>query len=319
MGIPAVSGLISGAQSALDPAGPQAGAIATLSWIMFVGSGVIFLIVMVMLALAFMAPARWRMWIGSRHVVVFGGIAFPIVVLSALLVYGLVLARDIVADPGREALQVNVVGEQFWWRVRYPSSEEGALETANELHIPAGRPVRVVLTTADVIHSVGIPNIAGKLDMIPGQANTLTFQAERPGIYRAQCAEFCGAAHALMAFDVVVHPEQEFAAWLRAQQRPAQEPIVPFEQQGRELFLASGCGACHAVRGSPAVGRLGPDLTHVGSRRTIAAGSFPNNKGTLAGWIADSQHLKPNNKMPSFDVFTGEQLRSIAAYLASLK
>ncbi|MCZ7661052.1 MAG: cytochrome c oxidase subunit II [Xanthobacteraceae bacterium] len=316
--LPQLSQLFSGLQSALDPGSPQARAIAQLSWIMFAGAAAIFLLVMLFLAWALWAPAPRRRWLANRSVVVAGGIAFPIVVLTALLVYGLLLARDIVAEPQKEALQVHVVGEQFWWRVRYRDGA-GVVETANELHIPVGRPVRLSLTTADVIHSFWVPGLGGKLDMIPGQTNTLTLTADRPGVYRGQCAEFCGAAHALMAFDVVAHAPEAFAAWLRAQAEPARDSIFPLEQRGRALFLASGCGACHVVRGTAAAGRLGPDLTHVGSRRTIAAGTYPNNKGTLAGWIADSQHLKPNNKMPSFDVLAGEDLRAIASYLASLR
>jgi cytochrome c oxidase subunit 2 len=309
---------MTGVQSALDPAGPHADAVATLSWIMFVGGGLIFLLVMGLLALALSASRPG--WLAHRNVIVLGGIAFPVTVLSALLVYGLVLTRHVTALPG-DAVQIHVIGEQFWWRVQYPGADGGPgapmLETANEVHLPVGRPVRLTLTTADVIHSFWIPNLGGKLDMIPGQANALVLKADRTGVYRGQCTEYCGAAHALMAFDVVVR--DDFDAWLAAQRKPAHESIYPDEQRGKALFLASGCGACHAVRGTPADGKLGPDLTHVGSRRSIAAGTWPNNKGTLAGWIADSQHLKPNNKMPSFPVFTGAELRAVAAYLESLK
>ncbi|MDQ2081119.1 cytochrome c oxidase subunit II [Xanthobacteraceae bacterium Astr-EGSB] len=309
--------LLTGMQSALAPAGPNAAAIASLTWIMFVGGGLIFVFVM-----SFLAWALWserRGWFAGRGIVIAGGIVFPLVTLSALLVFGLLLARDIVARPSDGALTIAVTGEQFWWRVRYVGNDGRDVDTANEIHVPVGEPVKLVLTTADVIHSLWIPTLAGKLDMIPGETNTLVFQADRPGVYRGQCTEYCGAAHALMAFDVVAHPADAFAAWLEGQARPAADPGIPFISRGRELFLAAGCGACHAVRGTPADGRLGPDLTHIGSRRTIAAGSFPNNKGTLAGWIASSQHLKPNNRMPDFNVFAGEELRAIAAYLESLK
>ena len=312
--------MVSGVQSALDPTGPNAAAIARLSWIMFIGGGLIFLAVMLLLLLALLGPQRPRRWLASRTMVIIGGIAFPIVVLSVLLVYGLLLTRTIVAEPSEAPLKIHVVGEQFWWRVRYePEGDRGELATANEIHIPIGRPVRFSLTTADVIHSFWAPNLGGKLDMIPGQVNAFVLQADRPGVYRGQCAEFCGGAHALMAFDVVAHEPQQFTAWLGQQLRPATEPIVAFEQRGKALFLSAGCGACHAVRGTAAAGVIGPDLTHVGSRRTIAAGTFPNNKGTLAGWIVSSQHLKPANKMPSFNVFTGEDLRAVAAYMEGLK
>jgi cytochrome c oxidase subunit 2 len=307
-----------GAQSALDPAGPNAAAIARLSWIMFGGGVLVLALVMALTALA-LRRGRSRRIIATQAAVIAGGIALPVVVLTALLVYGLVLARDIVAQPGPGALSVHVVGEQFWWRVHYEAANGERIETANEIHIPVGRPVQFTLTTADVIHSFWIPKLGGKLDMIPGQTNRLVLQADRAGVYRGQCTEYCGAAHALMAFDVVAQPVEEFDAWLAGQGRPAQAPADPVLRRGSELFLAAGCGACHALRGTPATGRIGPDLTHVGSRRSIAAGSYSTNKGTLAGWIASSQHLKPNNRMPSFAIFSGEELRAVAGYLESLK
>lgn len=315
------AGGLDGAQSALHPAGMHAAAIARLTWVMFAGGGAIFVIVMALLAYAILAPQASRAWLATRQVVAVGGIAFPVVVLTALLIYGLSVAHGLVREPDGPVLRVHVTGEQFWWRIRY---EAGAgipedVVSANEINIPVGRPVRLLLTTADVIHSFWVPALGGKLDMIPGQINEIVLRADRPGIYRGQCAEFCGAAHALMAFDVVAHEPAQFARWAAGAVRGAREPVHPFLQRGKALFLASGCGACHRVRGTAADGDLGPDLTHVGSRRSIGAGMFPNNKGTLAGWIASSQHLKPNNKMPSFDLFRGEELRAIAGYLESLK
>ncbi|MDC7785048.1 cytochrome c oxidase subunit II [Rhodoplanes sp. TEM] len=315
-----IDDVFSGLQSALAPAGPNASGIAELSWIMFAAAAVIFVVVMVFLAAAILLPPGRRGWLSGQGVVIAGGIVFPVVVLTALLVYGLALARTLVREDTPDTLRIHVIGEQFWWRVRYEREGEGdEIVTANEIHVPTGRPIRFLLTTRDVIHSFWIPSLAGKLDMIPGQTNGLTLAVERPGVYRGQCAEFCGGAHALMAFDVVAHAPADFAAWREAQLRRAVEPATPLLARGRELFLAAGCGACHAVRGTPATGSIGPDLTHVGSRRSIAAGSFPNNQGTLAGWIADSQHLKPSNRMPSFPVFSGEDLRAVAAYLESLK
>ncbi|MFC7397518.1 cytochrome c oxidase subunit II [Chelatococcus sp. GCM10030263] len=319
-GIAILDELFTGVQSALAPRGPNAEGIATLSWIMFAGAGLIFLLVMALLAFALLAPPGRRGWLADRRMVIAGGIVFPVVVLSALLVYGLALARGLVSVPGEAPLEIHVVGEQFWWRVRYEADDgREPLVTANEIHIPVGRPVRFTLTTADVIHSFWVPSLAGKLDMIPGQANRLVLKADRPGVYRGQCAEFCGAAHALMAFEVVAHAPEAFEDWLRAERQPARAPPTTFQARGRDLFIQSGCGACHRVRGTSADGDLGPDLTHIGSRRSIAAGIYPNNRGTLAGWIASSQHLKPNNKMPSFPVFSGEDLRAIAAYLEGLK
>lgn len=313
-----IESLLTGSQSALDPAGTQAAAIARLTWIMFAGGGVIFVLVMTFLAVALAGPLRYRAWLADRRSILIGGIAFPVVVLSALLIYGLSLARTITASPA-DALQIHVVGEQFWWRVRYSLTDGGTVETANEIHVPIDQPIELSLTTADVIHSLWIPTFGGKLDMIPGQTNRLVFRASKPGVYRGQCTEFCGSAHALMAFDVVAHTPDSFATWLAALRQPAQEPMLPFTQRGKELFVSSGCGSCHAVRGTVAAGVLGPELTHLGSRRSLGAASFPNNAGTLAGWIVDAQHLKPGNRMPSFNVFKGEDLRAIAQYLESLK
>jgi cytochrome c oxidase subunit 2 len=198
-----------------------------------------------------------------------------------------------------------VVGEQWWWRVRYPD-----FETANEIRVPVGRPVELVLRSADVVHSFWVPVLAGKLDMIPGRANVLRVRADRAGEYRGQCAEYCGGPHAWMALHFVAQEPGQYAQWAAAQRRPA--------AQSSGLFAAH-CAACHTVRGTSAAGTLGPDLTHVGSRLSIGAGLLPNNAGALGGWIASSQHLKPGNLMPSFGHFSGEEVRSLAGYLESLK
>lgn len=309
----------SGVQSALDPAGGDALQVYWLTVIMTVGGVLVFLLVTGLLLYAIFAPPERRAWLGTRRTIVYGGLALPIVVLSMLLPYGLIVMRDTDVRATGE-LPVEVIGEQYWWRVRYPA-DGGAPEfsTANELVVPIGRPVTVSVTAADVIHSFWIPNFAGKIDMIPGRINRLSFTAERPGIYRGVCAEFCGDQHARMAFDVLAMEPAAFAAWRAEQAKPAREPDLPFLARGRELFRAGGCGSCHVVRGTEANGSFGPDLTHVGSRRTIGAGQFPNNVGTLAGWIANTQHIKPGVRMPSYGSFTGEDLRALAGYLESLK
>lgn len=308
-----------GPQSALDPAADDAGRLATLSWVLFIGAAVIFTAVMLLLFVAvWLAPER-RRWLGTKGAIIAGGLAFPIVTLTALFVYGLVVLRDTnAASDG--ALRIEVVGEQYWWRVRYPG--EGRAQeftTANEVQVPVGRPVTVAVTSGDVIHSFWIPNFAGKIDMIPGRVNTLSFTAQRPGIYRGVCTEFCGEQHARMAFDVVALEPAAFDAWRSTQAEPARPAATPFLEQGATLFTRGGCGNCHAVRGTAAAGEIGPDLTHVGSRRSIGAGTFPNNVGTLAGWIADTQHLKQGARMPSYGGFTGEELRAVAGYMESLK
>ena len=184
---------------------------------------------------------------------------------------------------------------------------------ANELRLPVGEPVELLLTATDVIHSFWLPSIAGKRDMIPGQVNRLVLEASEPGVYRGQCAEYCGGPHALMAFYAIAARPRTSPPGSSARRAPAAPPADPFLAQGRELFLASGCGACHTVRGTPADGELGPDLTHVGSRLSLAAGILPNNVGTIAGWIADTRQIKPGNKMPSFNTFSGVELRALAA------
>lgn len=312
-------GACQGIQSALAPLGRGADAIATVSWAMFAGAAAILLLVVAFTAWAVWGPAERRGWLAGSGAIVGGGMVFPVVTLSVLLVWGLWTTREL-ADAGPAPLRIEVVGEQWWWRVHYlDAAGRPALVTANEIRIPVGQPVDIVVRTADVIHSFWVPNLAGKLDMIPGHVNRLRIEATEAGTIRGQCAEYCGGAHALMAFFVVALAPDAFAAWRAAQAEPATEPAEPFLRHGRELFLANGCGACHTVRGTPAAGILGPDLTHVGSRLSLAAGILANNQGTLAGWIADAQHIKPGNRMPSFNVVSGPELRAIAAYLESLR
>ena len=289
-------------QSVLNPQGPDAAIIAEMSWVLIIGATIIFVVVMAIAGYALFGSKREAF--ASKTLIVGGGIVFPVVTLSALLVYSLVRAAALHPEEAG-ALRIEVVGEQWWWRVRYPD-----FETANEIRIPVGRPVRLELKSADVIHSFWVPALAGKLDMIPGRTNVLRVRAERAGEFRGQCAEYCGGPHAFMALYVVAVPPEEFQTWSDRQRGPAGEQNSSF---------VAHCGACHTVRGTAAAGARGPDLTHVGSRLTIGAGLLPNNAGALAGWIASSQHLKPGNLMPSFEHFTGEELRELAAYLEGLK
>jgi cytochrome c oxidase subunit II len=308
-----------GIQSFLAPRGPHADYIATLSWVLFVGGGLILLLVVVLALIAMVGPSGWRGLLGRRSTVIVGGIAFPVVTLTALLVYGLLGASALVSS-APAALRVEVQGERWWWRVHYlDQSGETTLTTANEIRVPVDMPVEFRLTSTNVIHSFWVPSLAGKLDMIPGRVNVYRFEVSEPGIYRGQCAEYCGEQHAKMAFYVVAMPRDEFEAWYAAEAAPARDPVLPFHAYGQERFLANGCGACHRVRGTPADGDIGPDLTHVGGRVSLAAGELPNNVGTFAGWIASSQHIKPGNKMPPFDTLPGVELRGIAAYMESLK
>jgi cytochrome c oxidase subunit 2 len=216
-------------------------------------------------------------------------------------------------------VRIQIVGEMWWWRIRY-LDERGAVlfDTANELHIPVGRPVELHLATADVLHSFWVPQLGGKLDMIPGRTNVLRIDADAPAVYRGQCAEYCGAQHAKMALHVVAEPVDAFERWLDAQRAPAGTPAAADHTRGLALFVAH-CGMCHTVRGTDAAGAHGPDLTHVASRQFIAAGALPNNEGTLAAWIASSQTIKPHNRMPAFAGLPNEDLLALASYLGSLR
>ena len=307
-----------GIQSALHPHGPEAERLATISWVLSGGATAIFLAVMALAAFALIRPPR-RDFLSSSRLIVAGGLIFPGVTLTALLVYTLP-AAGILTEPDADATQVEVTGYQWWWEVRYRAGDDDvAFVTANEIRLPTGQPVPVRVDTADVIHSFWVPNLAGKIDMIPGRTNELALEAARPGEFRGQCAEYCGGPHAKMAFYVVAEQPEQFARWFERQQEPAREPQDPFLQRGRDVFVSFGCGGCHAIRGTDAVGGLGPDLTHVGSRRTIGAGILDNTIENLEAWIADSQRIKPDNPMPPFDFIEGEDLRALAAYLKSLQ
>lgn len=309
--------VLDGVQSALNPQGPHAAVIHEISWVLFIGALAIFIIVMGIGAYAVFARRDRASKLREVPLIVGGGIVFPLVTLSALLVYSLVRAGSLAAPPDTNVVRIEVTGEQWWWRVHYlDDNGRRAFETANEIHIPVGRTVEIALASADVIHSFWIPTLAGKLDMIPGRTNRLRLVADRPGRYRGQCAEYCGGPHAFMAFFVVAQAPEDFERWAALQREPA--PALEGDHAGSGLFRAH-CAACHTIRGTPAQGTRGPDLTHVGSRFTLAAGVLPNNAGTLAGWIASSQQLKPGNLMPSFQHFSGEELRALARYLESRK
>jgi cytochrome c oxidase subunit 2 len=310
----------SGVQSAIDPAGPHAEIVNTIGWIMIAGGAAIFVIVLALTAFAIAAPQRSRRWLGSGVVVIVGGIALPVVALSALLVYGLALAADLVRAPGEPPLRIAIVGEQWWWRVNYlDAAGDTALASANEVRIPTGRPVEFILTTADVIHSFWVPRLGGKLDMIPGRENRLVLEASRPGVYRGQCAEYCGGPHAQMAFDVVAHLPDDFERWFGAQREPSAAPAGETLARGLAVLMENGCGACHTIRGTAASGAIGPDLTHVGSRLSLGAGWLANNPGTLSAWIVHNQAIKPGNFMPPYEILSGPDLTALSAYLESLK
>ena len=300
----------------LDPAGPFAGPLTTLTWGLLAMAALVMVVVLAALAIALFAPRPWRRRLGGERLVWIAGLGFPVVVLSVLLVWGLSLTDKLSerAQPGD--LRVRVTGEMWWWRVAYLDAAGRELfQDANEIHVPVGRTVALELESTDVIHSFWVPRLAGKLDMIPGRRNVLRIQADSPGTYSGQCAEYCGGAHALMAFVVVAHAPEDYARW-RAR---TEQPALPQKSAGAAVFDKSGCGACHTIRGTSANGVAGPDLTHVGARRTLGAGVLPNNAGTMSGWIADSQAIKPGNRMPAYPVLSGQDLRAVATDLESLK
>jgi cytochrome c oxidase subunit II len=307
-------------QSALSPSGDEAERVSTLFWVMTIGGTVIMVGVVALAAVAVFASDRVRGWLAREPLVIGGGLVFPAVTLTALLAYGLTLlaSRESVADTADEAF-ATITGEQWWWRIVYMLADGSRVETANELRVPVGTPVALALETADVLHSFWVPNLAGKLDMVPGRTNVLTINATKPGVSRGQCAEYCGGAHAFMAFHVVAMPPAEFDAWLAAEAGPAVQPGSPELQRGAELFIETGCGACHTIRGTAAAGAIGPDLTHVGGRRWIAAATLPSTAEAIANWIRNNQHIKPENKMPPFDILSDADLALLARYLESLE
>lgn len=306
-------------QSIFRAGSSESAQVAELAQVMFIGGGVIFTFVMLLAGASLFGPESLRAALGQHRFILAGGVAFPVVVLSTLLVYSLLPAAALVRADEPD-LRIEVVGELWWWRVRYiDNAGASVVELANEIRIPTGRTVELGLSTADVIHSFWVPGLAGKIDMIPGRVNKKTLRAAEPGVFRGQCAEYCGAQHANMALYVVALKPDEFDAWLAAQTRPANLPSEPLTLTGREAFFANDCSRCHTIRGTAAAGSEGPDLTHAGSRLSLAAGLLPNTVGAFGGWIAGSAHLKPGNRMPSFDGLSSDELRALAAYMESLQ
>ncbi|MDF1503467.1 cytochrome c oxidase subunit II [Roseisolibacter sp. H3M3-2] len=317
-------------QSALDPAGTQASRIERLWWLAPALAAPAYPLTMAALAVATgrrgRAPALPRVepspaaerratrWVaaatGATVVVLFVFLAADLFTGRALLALG---------RGGDRPLHVRVTGVQWWWRVEYRDPAPGrSMTTANELRIPVGRPVVLELETEDVIHSFWVPALHGKRDHVPGRHNTLTLRADRPGVYRGQCAEYCGLQHAKMGIDVVAMPPRAFDAWYAGQLADAAPPADSLRAEGMRAFLSGPCAACHAVRGTPASAQSGPDLTHVASRRSLAAGTLPNTRGHLAGWIVDPQSLKPGTYMPPNDL-PAPALRALLAYVEGLR
>ena len=246
--------------------------------------------------------------------VLLGGIAFPIVVLIVLFVITLVaLQAQAHEDTGAHVFTIDVIAHRWWWEFQYPSQ---GIDTANEVHIPTGQPVLMEVTSTDVIHSFWVPRLQRKVDAIPGRTNDVTLQADADGTYLGECSEFCGLQHAHMRFNVVAESSDAFNAWVADQQKAAPEPTGE-ALQGQQVFLGSSCVYCHSITGTNASGTVGPNLTHVASRTTLASGTIPNTPEELAAWIENPQSIKPGTQMPASDL-TPTQLRQLVAYLESL-
>ncbi|WP_457321459.1 cytochrome c oxidase subunit II [Roseateles sp. P5_E11] len=304
----------------LDPHGPFSNSVTTLAWVLIALVTLIFLGVCAAMWVALYGSDELRARLGGERVVKWFGLIIPAGVLLLLLAWGLTLAAGMSTIKGDE-LRMRVSGNIYWWRVSYlDAAGREMLADANELHIPVGRPVVVDMVSEDVIHSFWVPKLGGKMDMIPGRTNRLKLQADKAGVYGGQCAEFCGGAHALMGFVVVAHDAADWQRWLDSRLKPAPESNVSVEAlRGKQLFNEVGCAACHRVAGTSAQGVSGPDLTFVGSRQSLGAGILPNTRGTLIGWIGDSQSIKPNNRMPAYRSLKADELNVLASYMESLK
>jgi cytochrome c oxidase subunit II len=331
-GVIGVASACGGPQSALAPAGRDASDIAELFNVMTVGALIIWA--------AVVAIAIYTIRVGESHshpstssgwsramprgqraaslLIIGGGVVAPAIVLGALIAYGMPLVPRVLTTGADSGISIHITAKQWWWRVQY-RTPDGFIETANELRLPVGERVELQLASPDVIHSFWVPSLAGKMDMIPGRLTRLALQPTQTGTFRGACAEYCGASHAFMAFTVVVVETDAFHAWLEAQARSAQSPTDALAVRGEAAFMANGCTACHTIRGTPAAGAIGPDLTHVGSRGRIAAETLPNEPAALVQWIGQTDRVKPGVHMPAFRTLGIDDLSALAAYLGGLQ
>lgn len=316
----AVATACSGPQSTLDPAGRDAETILGLFWIMLVGAIVIWLCIVGLAVYLVRSSGTPRAAPLGAALVVGGGIVIPTLGLAVLLAYGISIMPGLrAAGTDGGAVRISVTGERWWWRVRYwPRDGSGPVVAANEIRLPVGERTEITLDAAHVIHAFWVPALAGKVDMFPGRETRVVLEPQRAGQFRGQCAEFCGESHALMSFQTVAMEPAEFERWLTREAQPAVIPASDLAKRGRDVFLSVGCGACHAVRGTPANGTFGPDLTHVGGREGLGAGILPNDPAAFERWIGHTQSLKPGVNMPSFGHLAVEDLRALAVYLEGL-
>lgn len=310
------------AQSALRAAGPQAAAIEWIWWLMFWVCAAVFVLVLGALCVAVVrsrAAHDARPSYASLRNGVVAATGVTILTLFGLLFASVITGRALASLPQQDAIAIEITGFQWWWEAVYlDRNPSQRVTTANEVHVPTGRTVLLLLDSADVIHSLWIPNLHGKMDLVPGRQNTLWLRIDEPGIYRGQCAEYCGVQHAHMALTLIAESTAQFDAWLNGQRQTPPPPSSAEAQHGQALFRSTTCVMCHSVRGTIAGARLGPDLTHVATRGHLAAATLPNSRDNLLRWIADPQHVKPGNHMPSSDL-SRRDLEAIASYLETLR
>jgi cytochrome c oxidase subunit 2 len=323
------------AQSTFLGSGPASAQIAHLSLFMTVLFLIVTVIMWGLIAWAFFrrrgslaehAPIDSR---GGELWIAIGGLAVPLIILSILFVFGLNLLADFPIHgmhggmTGEMAMMkpdIRITGHQWWWEIQYLSDDPSLqFTTANELHIPVNQPVNIEVVTSDVMHSFWVPALHGKVDLIPGRNNYIRIQSAQAGSFLGQCAEFCGAQHAHMRLLALAQPADDYEAWLNAQRQPAADPTTDEATAGQQTFLAGPCANCHTIRGTPAGGHVAPDLTHFGSRQSLASESFPNNNAYLEAWITHAQSLKPASQMPDLTQFSGVQLQDLVSYLRQLQ
>ena len=311
-----------GPQSAFDTAGVEAERVLALFWVMLAGGVVIWTVVIGFSFYATRARPGWHSEKTGLRLIIWGGCVFPTVVLVGLLFWGLEMMPELRRPSTGPTIAVS--GERFWWRIAYAvdgdpgvvrNLPKGGIPSANEIRIPVDQRTEILLSSPDVIHSLWVPPLAGKMDAIPGRVNRLVFEPTELGVFNGACAEFCGTAHAQMGLRVVVVTGFEFEEYIRAQAQPA----ALVDDPGLDLFMENGCAACHSVRGTPADGDVGPDLTHLASRLTIAAGLLPTTEENIAAFIASPDHLKPGVEMPAFGVLPEGDIVRIAKWLGALE